>query len=136
MLGVVAFVAGSLWTGILFSVSWLSGRARWMADGSDLGNLAVSLNRRWATPCLVVCLASVSLWIWTQPAGAVDLASMWGLGAAMFALLLLHSSVEHRAVRISRGNVSATRGEGVRRLMLVLSLAVLITLVGLRVVRS
>jgi hypothetical protein len=54
----------------------------------------------------------------------------------MLGLLLLHSSVEHRAVRISRGNVSATRGEGVRRLMLVLSLAVLITLVGLRVVRS
>jgi len=136
MLGVVAFVAGSLWTGILFSVSWLSGRARWMADGSDLGLLALSLNRRWATPCLVVCLASVTLWIWTQPPGAVDLASMWGLGAAMLVLLLLHSSVEHRAVRISRGYVSATRGEGVRRLMLVLSLAVLITLVGLRVARS
>jgi hypothetical protein len=136
LLWVVAFVAGALWTGILFSVSWLSGRARWMADGTDVGTLALSLNRRWATPSLVVCLVSASLWVWARPAGALDVASMWGLGVALVVLLLLHSSVEVRALRVSRGSVSATHGEGVRRLMLVLSLAALLTLVGMRIAWS
>jgi hypothetical protein len=133
LLGVVALVAGALWTGVLFSVSWLSGRARWMADGTEVGQLALTLNRRWATPCLVVCLVSVFLWVSTFPAGTLDLASMWGIGAGLLALVLIHTNVVSRASRVSRGSSSATRGEGVRRLLLVVSLAAVTTIVGLRI---
>jgi hypothetical protein len=132
MLGVLAFIAGALWAGILFSVSWLSGRARWMADGTEVGGLAIMLNRRWATPCLVVSLASAFLWIYAQPQGLADERWLFGLGAALAVLLLVHSSVLHRAVRIANGSVTATRGEGLRRLVLVLSLTVVTALVGLR----
>jgi hypothetical protein len=132
LLGVVAFIAGALWAGILFSVSWLSGRARWMADGTEVGSLAMTLNRRWATPCLVVSLVSAMLWICTLPQRALSEPWLFGLAAALVALLLVHSSVLSRAARVARGSVSATRGEGLRRFVLVVSLAVLTTLVGLR----
>ena len=132
MLGVIALIAGALWAGILFSVSWLSGRARWMADGVEVGTLALTLNRRWATPCLVVSLSSAFLWMWALPPGTLNEGLLMGVGAALLALLLVHSNVRSRAVRIANGSVSATRGEGVRRLLLVLSLTVLTTLVGLR----
>jgi hypothetical protein len=136
LLGVVAFVAGALWVGILFSVSWLSGRARWMADGTELGSLALSLNRRWATPLLIVCLASGSLWVFMVPAGSLDLPWASGLGGTILALLIVHSSVVARAMGVSRGSLRATHGEGVRRLLLVISLAALTILVGLRMTRS
>jgi hypothetical protein len=132
MLGVVAFIAGALWAGILFSVSWLSGRARWMADGMEVGTLALTLNRRWATPFLVLSLTSAFLWMYALPPGAFNQGLFMGVGAALLVLLLVHSSVRSRAARVASGSVSATRGEGMHRVVLVLSLAVLTTLVGLR----
>ncbi|HEY8086791.1 MAG TPA: hypothetical protein VIF09_03080, partial [Polyangiaceae bacterium] len=53
LLAAAAFLSLCLWVGVLFSVSWLSGRARWMADGTEVGELAAALNRRWAIPCFV-----------------------------------------------------------------------------------
>jgi hypothetical protein len=132
VLGLVALIAGALWAGVLFSVSWLSGRARWMADGAEVGGLAMMLNRRWATPCLLVSLTSALLWIYAQPRGAADARWLPGLAAALAALLLVHSRVLNRAVRVANGSVAATRGEGLRRLILVLSLTAFTALVGLR----
>jgi hypothetical protein len=134
MLGVVAFIAGALWAGILFSVSWLSGRARWMADGTEIGSLAISLNRRWATPCLAVCLMSACLWIYSLPRGLLPESSILGLGMALVVLLLVHSNVAVRASRVAHGSVSATRREGLRRFFLVVSLTVLTAVLGLRLV--
>jgi hypothetical protein len=134
LLGVVALIAGALWAGILFSVSWLSGRARWMADGAEVGSLAATLNRRWAIPCLVVSVTSAFLWLYSLPQGTIGDARLVGLGIAMAALVLLHSSVLIRASRVARGVASATRGEGMRRFMLVLSLAAFTTLAGLQLV--
>ncbi len=134
LLGVVAFIAGALWAGILFSVSWLSGRTRWMADGTEIGSLAIALNRRWGTPCEVVFLSAGFLWAYTRPAGAVlDVPWAIGLSVALAALLVVHWRVRGRALRVAGGNTSATRGEGMSRLALVLSLAALTTLVGLRI---
>lgn len=132
MLGVVALIAGALWAGILFSVSWLSGRARWMADGVEVGSLALSLDRRWATPCLVACIGSALAWACVTPSGLPGGPWLIGLGALLLVLVALHSSVSLRAQRVAHGSVSATHGEGLRRLMLVVSLAALTALVGLR----
>jgi hypothetical protein len=133
LLGVVALICGALWVGILFSVSWLSGRARWMADNAQVGMLALALNRRWATPCLVVSLATACLWLSTVPNGLLQTPWIVGAGAALVAMLLVHTSVAARTRHIARGSVSATRGEGMRRLFLVLSLVMFAAIVTFRV---
>jgi len=134
MLAVIALIAGALWAGTLFSASWLSGRARWMADATEAGTLAMSLNRRRATPCLLVSLASAVLWVWAQPHAVPDQAWLLGVGFAVVAALAVHSTVLIRTARVARGSIVATRGEGVRRFVLVLTLALLTTLVGGRIV--
>src|SRR5579864_1230306 len=58
----VFVLAGALWMGTLFSVSWLSGRARMMADGPEIGRLSLSLFHRWTMPSLVVSLVAGALW--------------------------------------------------------------------------
>jgi hypothetical protein len=63
-LATVLVVAGALWIGTLFSVSWLCGRARMMADGPEIGRLAASLFGRWTVPSLLVSLlAGAALWL-------------------------------------------------------------------------
>lgn len=123
-LAVLAALAAALWTGVLFSVSWLSGRARWSADGAELGQLAVTLNRRWATPLLCVALLSGLGWVLVT-AQPVPLPMMAGAGVGIAVLLALHSSVSTRAYRVAHGSLRATQGEGARRFALVLSLAAL-----------
>jgi hypothetical protein len=136
VLGAVAFIALALWVGVLFSVSWLCGRARWSADGSEPGKLAESLGRRWATPSLVVSIASGLLWIGTMPT-IIPVGEVWrvGLGCALGAMLVVHFSVSMRARRVASGNVQATQGEAARRFALVLSLTALTMLIGFYVVR-
>jgi hypothetical protein len=132
LLAIMALLAGALWLGVLFSVSWLSGRARLAADGAEMGHLAVSLNRIWAMPLLLVSSLSGAAWIWTHPA---PLALPWlsGLGVVFLVLLGLHSIVARRATRVANGSLRATRGEGARRLALVVSMAALTSLVTLHV---
>lgn len=133
-LPVIAATAAALWLGIVFSVSWLSGRARWMADGCEIGSMAVTLSRRWGRTMLVVSLASAIAWIATLGFGLVS--EEWCVEAAgvVLVLVLIHAGVDARAVRVSRGSVRATRGEGVRRAALVLSLAALTALVAVPLV--
>jgi hypothetical protein len=128
-LPVVAATAAALWVGIVFSVSWLSGRARWMADGCEIGSMAVTLSRRWGRTMLIVSLVSAMAWIWTLGSTVVSEHSVVEAGAVVLVLLLIHAGVDARAVRVSRGSVRATRGEGARRAALMLSLAALAALV-------
>ncbi|MGH7296455.1 MAG: hypothetical protein ACRELB_16075, partial [Polyangiaceae bacterium] len=55
-----------------------------------------------------------------------------GVAAVVVALIVVHSSVALRARRVARVSVSATRGEGRRRLLLVLSMGLLAALISLR----
>jgi hypothetical protein len=125
LLGVVAVVAGALWAGTLFAVSWLCGRARWRADSREIGALAVELNRRWATRCFVVGAVCALGWVGAAPSGTMEPYRVGGVGAGVLALVLLHGSVAQRAKRIADGSMRAARGEGLRRFALVLSLAML-----------
>jgi hypothetical protein len=136
LLGVVALLSLSLWVGVLFSVSWLSGRARWMADGAEVGQLATSLDRRWAMPSIAASFATACLWVYAAPGASPGGASLIALVAALLVLLAVHSSVSRRAAQVARGRIGATRGEGVRRLLLVLSLATIAALVTFRLGRG
>ena len=129
LLGVVALLSLSLWVGVLFSVSWLSGRARSMADGAEVGQLAAALDRRWAMPSIVASFATACLWVYVAPSARPGGTSLVALVGALLVLLAVHSSVSRRAAQVARGSIRATRGEGVRRLLLVLSLATIAALV-------
>jgi hypothetical protein len=134
VLGAAAFVTLSLWIGTLFAVSWLSGHARWMADDTDVGRLAVALCRRWATPFLwafvVLCVAIVLV----APDRSFGGAQLLAVGFTLAAMLAVHVSIWRRATRVESGSVRAARGEGMRRLALVLSLLTLLAVVGFRIV--
>jgi hypothetical protein len=124
--------AATLWIGTLFSVSWLSGRAATMADGPEIGALALSLLRRWSAPSLLVCLVSGLAWVGAAPEQRAHDPWVYAAGVSLAALMLLHQAVGFRAKRVVRGSVSAARGEGVRRLAVILSMGALVGLLGLR----
>ncbi len=122
----------ALWTGTLFSVSWLTGRARMMADGPEVAGLALSLFRRWALPLLVATIAVAFVWLVGGPAERLRARGVYGIVAALAALLALHVVVGARAKRVVGGSVQATRGEIMRRLALLLSFGAIIALVAFR----
>jgi hypothetical protein len=133
LLASTSFVAScALWTGTLFSVSWLTGRARMMADGPEVGGLALALFRRWAVPLLVTSLAAGFIWLAGGPADRLRAHWVYGIVAAMAAILGLHLVVGSRAKRVVRGSVRASDGEAVRRVALVLSFGAIIALAALR----
>jgi hypothetical protein len=133
LLAALAFVAScSLWTGTLFCVSWLSGRARMMADGPEVGGLALSLFRRWATPLFVASFFACFAWLAGGPADRLRAHWVYGIVGAMAALLALHVVVGSRARRIVRGSVRAAEGEAIRRVALVVSFGAIIALAALR----
>src|SRR6516225_6052096 len=59
----LAVMSGALCIGTLFSVNWLAGRARWMADAPEIARLALSLFARWTVPCFVVSIVAAAGWI-------------------------------------------------------------------------
>ena len=133
LLVAMAFVVScSLWTAILFSVSWLTGRARMMADGPEIGGLAVALFRRWATPLFVSSFVAGFVWLAGGPADRLRAHWVYGIVGAMGALVALHVVVGSRARRVVRGSVRAAEGEAMRRVALVVSFGAIIALAALR----
>jgi hypothetical protein len=133
MLAALSFLAAcALWTGILFSVSWLTGRARMMADGPEVGGLALTLYRRWAVPQLLLSLVAGFVWLWGSPGDQLRAHWVYGVLGAWVVLLLLHMAVGSRAARVVRGSKRASSGDGVRRIALVVSCGAIIALCALR----
>jgi hypothetical protein len=122
----------ALWTGTLFSVSWLTGRARMMADGPEVAALALSLFRRWALPLLIASVAVGFVWLVGGSPQRLRAHWVYGIVAALAALSALHVAVGARAKRVVRGSVRATQGEAIRRVALLLSFGALIALVAFR----
>lgn len=125
----VSLVASVLWIGALFTTSWLCGRARLMADGAEIGSLALLFHRRWASRCFLLGGTCGLLALAGAP-GVLRPSSAAGAALALLALVWLHARVGRRADRISRGR--GIHGEAGHQLALMLSLAVLTALVGLR----
>jgi hypothetical protein len=133
LLVAISFVAScALWTGLLFCVSWLSGRARMMADGPELGALAATLFRRWATPLLVVCFFTGFLWLACGPSDRLRAHWVQAIGTVLLAMVALHATVGSRAERVVRGSLRASQGEGFRRAALLVSFGAIIAFAALR----
>jgi hypothetical protein len=133
MLASMAFVAFcALWTGTLFSVSWLTGRARMMADGPEVGGLALSLYRRWAAPLFFASFVAGFVCLAGGPADRLRAHWVYGIVGAMVTLLGLHVVVGSRAQRVVRGSVRAAQGEVIRRVALVVSFGAIIELAAIR----
>jgi hypothetical protein len=125
-------VATAIWIGTLFSVSWLSGSARMMADGPEIGRLALSLFRRWTASSLWVSLLAGLGWITTARFGRAP--GNWAYMAVFLVMPLavsLHVTVGRHARRVMQGNIES-RGEGIQRLALVLSVGAVIALATFR----
>jgi preprotein translocase subunit SecG len=71
-------------------------------------------------------------WACLVPPSTFDAYTMLVASVAMFVLVLVHASAANRAVRIAGGSRRAGRGEPLRRIALVLSVAMLAGLVGAR----
>jgi hypothetical protein len=121
----------ALWTGTLLSVSWLTGRARMMADGPEVGALALALFRRWATPLLVASLVIGIVWLGGGPRERLRAHWVYGIGAAVIVLLMLHGRVGTRAERVGRGSLRAINGEWISRVAIVISFGAIIALAAL-----
>jgi hypothetical protein len=128
----LCFVATALWVGTLFSVSWLSGRARMMADGPEIGRLSVSLFRRWTAPSLILGLAAGVAWCAATRGEIPRDGWLYGVAVAVLAQIGLSAAVGHRARRVMGGSFEATKGEGMRRFALLVSLWATVALATFR----
>jgi hypothetical protein len=127
-LAAIFVVAGALWMGTLFSVSWLSGCARLMADGPEIGRLALTLFRRWTTPSLGASVVAGLGWLAVAPVARTRLHWVYAVAALALPLMALQVTVGRRAKRVAQGRIEATRGEAARRLALMLSMGAVIAL--------
>jgi len=121
LLATLSVAASALCIGTLFSVSWLSGRARLMADGPEIGRLCVQLFRRWTASSLMVSvLAGAGWWV---IAGREQTRGQWLYCVAVLALALVALTfvVAGRVEQLVQGCSDAARGEGRRRLVLLVS---------------
>jgi hypothetical protein len=133
MLAALSFIAlCALWTGTLFSVSWLTGRARMMADGPEIGGLALALHRHWTIPQAVLSFLTGFVWLAGGPSDRLRAHWVYGVIGAWVTMLLLHMAVGSRAARVVRGSKRASKGEGIRRVALVVSFGAIIALSALR----
>jgi hypothetical protein len=133
LLVAILFVATcALWTGILSCVSWLTGRARMMADGPELASLAVVLHRRWATPLLLASLLSGFAWLACGPNERVRAHWVYAIMVALLVMIALHATVGSRAKRAVRGSIRASQGEGFRRAALLVSFGAIVAFAALR----
>lgn len=97
----LAVLTGALCLGTLFAVSWLAGRARWMADAPEIARLALSLFSRWTVPCFFVSTASAAGWLeGAHPERIHDPIVMAAAGATLV-LVIVHFRVAARARRIA-----------------------------------
>lgn len=97
----VAVITGALCIGTLFAVSWLAGRARWMADAPEIARLALSLFARWTVPCFFVSTATAAGWLEGAHPEYVHNPIVLGASAATLLLVVVHVRVAARARRIA-----------------------------------
>jgi hypothetical protein len=121
LLASIFVLAGALWMGTLFSASWLSGCARMMADGPEIGRLALSLLHRWTIPSLCVSLFAGLGWLAMAPLGRTRVHWVYAVAALAVPIVALQVGVGRRAKRVAQGSAEAARGAGARRLALMLS---------------
>ncbi|MGO9836129.1 MAG: serine/threonine-protein kinase [Polyangiaceae bacterium] len=128
LVATVCAVACALCIGTLFSVSWLGGRARMMADGPEIGRLSMQLFRRWTVPSLIVSLATGAAWCAFVVQEHHEIPWVFGVALEGLALLGLNVTVGQRVSRLAHGNLDATRGDGARRFALLMSIVAAIGL--------
>lgn len=97
----LAVLSGALCIGTLFAVSWLAGRARWMADAPEIARLALSLFSRWTVPCFFVSAASAAGWLEGAHPDRVHDPVVMAAAVATLLLVIVHFRVASRARRIA-----------------------------------
>jgi hypothetical protein len=99
LLGALALAAAGLCAGTLASVSWLAHRARWMADGPEIGRLAVSLFYRRSVPLLLLALSASGVWLYATGVDRLRAPFAVGLAGAAVVVTVLLVVVGGRARR-------------------------------------
>jgi hypothetical protein len=105
LLGAIAIVAGAVSAGTLLSVYWLAGRAKYMADGPEIGRLAISLFYRRALPLVLVSLATGAAWSVGSSIGYLQGPRTVGLAGAAALTVVILVAVRGRARRAATSSV-------------------------------
>jgi putative membrane protein len=116
--------ANLVWIGSILAVAWLCGRARLVADGTEVGRFARGVYLRFSVPAFLLAVGAGVARLLMQP--AVYLHAHWMHGKLALALLIiaLHHVIGAKAKRIARADTEAeTATTG-------LTLAVLLAAVG------
>ncbi|HEY3817975.1 MAG TPA: hypothetical protein VGL81_12430 [Polyangiaceae bacterium] len=103
LMGALAIVAGGLCAGTLASVSWIAHRARWMADGPEIGRLALELFYRRTLPFLFLGLAGGTACLYGVGLRSLQTSTSVGVSAAAGLLVMLVIVVAWRARKASTG---------------------------------
>jgi putative membrane protein len=118
--------ANVVWIGAIVAVAWLTGRARLMADGAEIGRLAVLFYRRFAVPAFVISFLAGLGRLLTMPREYMQL--HWMHGKLTFALIVivLHHVAGGRAKRVAGGSMQAGQNSAILWISLLLCAAIVV----------
>jgi putative membrane protein len=124
--------ANLVWIGSILAVAWLCGRARLVADGTEVGRYARAIYLRFAVPGFLVAVGAGIARLLVQPAAYLH--AHWMHGKLLLAVVLigLHHVVGAKAKRISRADTDAETGTGVLVLGILVAAAGAVVLVVMR----
>ena len=106
-------LATGLWAGALLCVGFLARRARFMADGPEIGRIGLSIFRRSAWPALLASCAAGAACFAYSPRAYVHERSFYVVTALAAVMIALHVRVGAKAKRVADGDVRAMKGRGV-----------------------
>jgi hypothetical protein len=97
----LAAMSAVLCIGTLFSVHWLAGRARLMADAPEIARLALSLFARWTVPCFFVSTVAAAGWLEGAHRERAHDPIVLAAAATTLLLVVVHFQVAARARRVA-----------------------------------
>lgn len=124
--------ANLVWIGSILAVAWLCGRARLVADGTEVGRYARGIYMRFAVPGFLFGVGAGVARLLVQ--SSAYLHAHWMHGKLLLAVVLigLHHVVGAKAKRIARADTDAETGTGWLSIGIVLAAAGAVVLVVMR----
>jgi putative membrane protein len=124
--------ANLVWIGSIVAVAWLCGRARLVADGTEVGRFARGIYLRFSVPAFMLAVGAGIARLLVQP--SVYLHAHWMHGKLLLAVVLigLHHVVGAKAKRIARADTEAETSTGGHVLAILLAATGAVVLVTMK----
>ena len=124
--------ANVVWIGSILSAGWLTGRARLMADGAEVGRLARGIYLRFAVPGFVLSFVAGLARLLVAPGTYMRMHWMHGKLFFVVGVIALHHIIGARTKRVAKGDTAAGKGVPIFTIALLLAAVGAVALVTMK----